>query len=96
MQDLEDLKWMGYTSISLSIFNEQDESSFPRNVYWPRLIDSNCGRSIHLFIQFIQILDITVDNDPRNTLLPNVIEFKLGRSNCDSTHIIPLITNEDQ
>ena len=33
-----------------------------------------------LFIQIIQILDITVDKEWRNTLLPNVIECKLGRS----------------
>ena len=32
------------------------------------------------FIQIIQILDITVDKEWRNTLLPNVIECKLGRS----------------
>ena len=50
--------------------------------------------SIH---SFIQILDITVDNEAPNTSLPNSIEFKYGRSihyNIIST--IPLITNEEQ
>ena len=51
----------------------------------------------YLFIQIIQILDITVDNEAPNTSLPNSIEFKYGRSihyNIIST--IPLITNEEQ
>ena len=33
-----------------------------------------------LFIQIIQILDIIVDKEPENPPIPNVIEFKLGRS----------------
>ena len=32
------------------------------------------------FIQIIQILDITVDKESENPPIPNVIEFKLGRS----------------
>ena len=32
------------------------------------------------FIQIIQILDITVEKDRQNELIPNSIEFKLGRS----------------
>ena len=33
-----------------------------------------------LFIQIIQILDITVDKESWNAKLPNVMEFKCGRS----------------
>ena len=38
------------------------------------------------FIQIIQILDITVDKERRNTLLPNIIEFKCGRSIIHSNY----------
>ena len=34
-------------SISLSIFNEQDESSLPRSVNKPSSIEFKCGRSIN-------------------------------------------------
>ena len=54
-----------FISISLSIFNEQDESSHLSNsVLLPSLIEFKCGRSIHQIIQIIQILDITVDKEP--------------------------------
>ena len=44
-------------------------------------------RKIYSFIQIIQILDITVDNDLQNTLLPNSMEFKFGRSIHYQYHI---------
>ena len=40
-----------------------------------------------LFIQIIQILDITVDNDIPNAPLPNSMEFKCGRSIHYQYHI---------
>ena len=53
-------------SVLLSIFNEQDESSIPWSAHLPRLMDFKCGRSIKYSIQFIQILDNTVDEDKPN------------------------------
>ena len=46
MLDSEDLKINSFISISLSISNEQDESSHPPSAAYPRLIDFKCGRSI--------------------------------------------------
>ena len=48
------------------------------------------------FIQIIQILDITVDKDPRNVSKPNAMEFKLGRSiHYNIISILPLTSNEE-
>ena len=81
MLDSEDLKINSFISISLSIDNEQDESShLPWSVLLPSLIEFKCGRSIIHSIQFIQILDITVDKELKNAASPNWIEFKCGRS----------------
>ena len=55
------------------------------------MIDNNEGRSIHYYITFLEInqniLSIIVDNDPKNALLPNSINFKFGRSMHSSLHI---------
>ena len=48
-----------------------------------------------LFIQIIQILDITVDSALANVFLPNDITDKLGRSiHRQYPSTIPFITNE--
>ena len=64
MLDSEDLKINSFISISLSIFNEQDESFLPRSAHSPSLMEFKFGRSINY--SFIQILDISVDNDKPN------------------------------
>ena len=47
MLDSEDLKINSFISISLSINNEQDESSLPSSANSPSLMEFKCGRSIH-------------------------------------------------
>ena len=71
-----------YQTISsrlLSIVNEHELWFLPQSANKPSLIDFKLGRSIsNQYI--IQILDITVDIEQLNTLSPNSIEFKVGRS----------------
>ena len=47
MLDSEDLKINSFISISLSISNEQHESSLPVSAPSPSLIEFKCGRSIN-------------------------------------------------
>ena len=97
MLDSEDLKINSFISISLSIFNEQDESPLPVNTSKPSLIEFNCGRSIiHSFISFKYLISLLIKNIQ---MLYHLIQLNsnvedLFISNIIS--IIPFITNEEQ
>ena len=81
-----------------SIHNEQDESGLPSSAYLPSSINFKCGRSINRIIQIIQILDIFVDKEYWNALLPNSMKLKFGRSIHHHYHLqsLPSMTKEEK
>ena len=85
-----------FISISPSIFNEQDESSFPLSAPNPSMIEFKCGRSIkYSFKSFKYLISLLIMNDK---MLDYLIQWNsnvedLFISNIIS--IIPFITNEE-
>ena len=96
MLDSEDLKINSFISISLSIFNEQDESSLPTSAPSPSLMEFKCGRSIiHSFKSFKYLISLLIRNHEMHYYLiqSNSNLEDLFISNIIS--IIPFITNEE-
>ena len=96
MLDSGDLKINSFISISLSIINEQDESSIPQSAVKPSLIEFKCGRSIiHSFKSFKYLISLLIMNQQMHDYLiqwnSNVEDLFI--SNIIS--IIPFITNEE-
>ena len=97
MLDSEDLKINSFTSILLSIFNEQDESYLPASALLPSLMEFKCGRSIiHSFKSFKYLISLLIRNQQmqHNLIQWNSNVEDLFISNIIS--IIPFITNEDE
>ena len=97
MLDSEDLNINSFISISLSIFNEQDESFLPQSAPPPRLMEFKYGRSIHysfksfkylisLLIKIVQMQDylILLNSNMEDLFISNIIS------------IIPFISNEEK
>ena len=86
-----------FISISLSISNEQDESSFPRrSANSPSLMEFKLGRSInHSFKSFKYLISLLIRNHQMHNHLiqKNSNVEDLFISNIIS--IIPFITNEE-
>ena len=83
-------------SISLSIINEQDESSLPSSVYSPSLMNFKCGRSIiHSFKSFKYLILLLIRNIGMYHYLiqSNSNVEDLFISNIIS--MLPFITNEE-
>ena len=96
MLDSEDLKINSFISISLSIFNEQDEPPLPPSAHLPSLMEFKCGRSIiHSFKSFKYLISLLIKNYRMSNHLiqwnSNVEDLFI--SNIIS--IIPFITNEE-
>ena len=96
MLNWEDLSINSFKSLSLSIFNEQDESSLPPSAHLPSLIEFKCGRSIiYSFISFKYLISLLTKNTGMHYHLiqwnSNVEDLFI--SNIIS--IIPFITNEE-
>ena len=97
MLDSEDLKINSFISISLSIFNEQDESFLPSSAHSPSLMEFKCGRSIkYSFKSFKYLISLLIRNiGMHNHLIQwNSNVEDLFISNIIS--IIPFITNEEK
>ena len=96
MLDSEDLKINSFISISLSINNEQDESSLPPSAKAPSLMEFKCGRSsIHSFksFKYLILLLIKIKQMQNHLIQWNSNVEDLFISNIIS--IIPFITNEE-